>query len=178
MSVTNLFRDQLHCDLYLNSIGIGNRASKGKTILMNSDGIVRQTKGMAFVLNYNYTHIANSWGAAGVLIKPPIVDATPYRIQATIYNSQPSEKYIVVGHAPLAPTGTNDLITNVIPYPNEDGVFDQVVLVPAAQPGDEDKPIAIGIAIGANGTSVALIEANISVQNLAQTAPQFAASMS
>ena len=155
-------------------------------ITMNSSGVVNQTTGAAHgVGNFQSGNGYNQWRGAGVLMSQPVVDDTPYRVKAYL-GAEKSSMYIFVGYAPLAPTGTNDLITKVVAFQvigygvNDKGIFDEVFLLPGLKAGDPDfqKPLAFGVAVateqgaGVNGSY------NISVQNLAKTAPQFAASMS
>lgn len=185
MSIVNLFRDQIHIEGALNGPEFSTPRTITQEILMNSSGIVNETKGAcnrAYVLpgNMNATH----WTGVGVLMSAPIVDATPYRIQAGVVSDK-AIIHIVIGFAPLAPTGTDDVITSVVNFPIQGagsgaaGSFNGVVLVPGVKEGEPDygKPIAIGVAIS-NTTTNPVSSYFISAQNLAKTAPQFASSMS
>lgn len=127
---------------------------------------------MARWINQNHTAVSINWSSVGVLIRPPQTDATPYRVKANVYTSVITlDKYIVVGKAPASP-GPSNTITDVVAFPFSGSSFDDVVLVPETG----DLPVAIGVAFGA--TASALVEGNISVQNMAMPAPQFSTSMS
>lgn len=108
----------------------------------------------------------------------PEVDDTPYRIKcrAKVLSEL---QYIIIGYAPSAPNGVNDLITKVcaIPFSGVEG-FDDIILMRSVPKGDPEygKAVAIGIAIESNQKQKSYFA--LSVQNLAVTAPQFAASMS
>ena len=114
-------------------------------------------------------------------MKGPIVDATPYRVK--IYGHTTGvASYAVVGY-PETTTG-NDRCINAIAFPlgyDQQFVFDEVLLMPQWPESDPlyESPIAIGVAAGGSAKGAGeLIEFTMSVQNLSETAPKFAASMS
>ena len=168
-----------HIDQLATGQLIGTRSDKGKTINAYSSGIVNQTFGTAFISNYTYAHQSGKWGGSCVLIKQPLVDATPYRVKIYVYcSTEDTERYLIVGTAPAAPTGNDDLIENVYPIPFKSDSLDEVILIPSPPVGFEDRALAIGLGLGAAGSGNALVEAAMSVQNLSMPAPQFSASMS
>lgn len=181
----NLLRDLNHANPGGYQPGFSTQNIMGSTIKMNSSAIVNQDIGSAFNPYYLSAAVSgnNYWRGAGLLMSAPVVDKTPYRIKAYCI-TRTAHGFVFAGYAPASPTGTNDTITSVVSWPiscidsNEVGMFDEVVLMPGLQQGDPDfgKPIAFGIACQNNQNAV--IRFNISVQNLAKTAPQFAASMS
>ena len=181
----NLLRDLVYVDPGAAQLGLSTEAN---SVLLqanlNSSGIVNQTEGVATINNGTYSATTNSnwWKAAGLLISPPVVDSTPYRVKAYVACFT-GNAHIIVGRAPLAPTGSNDPITNVTGIPitagshNEVAVFDECILIPGVPESDPDfkKPVAFGIACSGSAGGIRF---HLSVQNLAKTAPQFAASMS
>ena len=191
-NLTNLFRDQFHVNLEQGEIGFANNTSpndkQNRRIEMNSTGVVNDTFGIAYMSNISVNSTTKDrWRGAGVLIAPPIVDDTPYRVKAYASGDH-AYFYVFVGYAPLSSNGNSDVITKLNSWPiskyndgsNEGGFayFDEVIKVPGVADGDPEfgKPIAIGVAI----TNLAGSDAaySISVQNLAKTAPKFAASNS
>lgn len=188
MNLTNLLRDQVHIVPGQSNNGFATttigRASN--TVYMNSTGIVNMTSASRHAADQNSNSInIQSWIASGMLMLQPEVDATPYRVKASIV-ANTLTAHLIIGYAPVGPTGLNDLVTKVTSFPLMDyevgqtsAKFDDVLLFPSVNEGDSDygKPIAIGIAVS-NQSGNPRISYNISVQNLAVTAPQFAASMS
>ena len=155
---------------------------------MNSTGVVNDTYGLAYISNQSINSTSKDrWRGAGVLVAPPIVDDTPYRVKAYASGDN-AYFYVFVGYGPLAANGNGDVITKLNSWPitpyNDGttvggfGYFDEVIKVPGVAEGDPEfgKPIAIGVAITNLGGSDAAY--SISVQNLAKTAPKFAASNS
>ena len=153
---------------------------------MNNDGIVKHTVGTAFALRRQSTPGTDQeWRTAGLLMSPPLVDDTPYMVRLRASATESTLLFFFTGTGPMAPTGTDDPITNcsIIPIArnlsNSHGYFNEVVLVKGRSPGhpDYNKPIAfgLGLSLGSNPTQVYY---HMSVQNLSKTAPQFAASMS
>ena len=179
-SVSNLFRDQFHVDQKATLLTFPTAVLKsGGSVSMNSDGVVYTTKAMARALGTVVNTGSGYWYSVGLMMKPPIVDDTPYRVKAT-WHASTQQQYLIIGYAPAAPTGSGDLITQIVAKPiqrcNE---VDEVFLIKGLAEGDPDfgKPMAFAIAF-ASTTSGDLGEMTISVQNLAQTAPKFAASIS
>ena len=180
-NLTNLLRDQAYVEPLAERLGYGTENDKGKVIWMRSTGIVNQTRAMATTLEAVVSTAANRWFGSGVLIKGPIVDSTPYRVKVHALSSGVAT-YVFLAY-PETTTGLDRCI-NTIAFPlGYDGgmQFDEVINVPAWPESDplHESPIAIGVAAGqAIKGSGELIEYYLSVQNLAQTAPKFAASMS
>ena len=182
-NLVNLLRDQVHSAPGQAFVGL-NAAfmAVGNRINMNSSGIVNQTFGSA---NNSLTGVTGagtaSWQGVGVLMSQPIVDSTPYRVKAYATCSS-AVIYVFLGYAPGAPATINT-IESVVAYPitgYESNVyksnnFDEIILVPGNQ---NNNPVAFGIAIAAGSGESAQLSYSISVQNLAKTAPTFAASMS
>ena len=162
-------------------VSIQNSTMSSRTIYMNSNGVVNQTAGSVYQPYAGKSGGgANVWHGAGLLMSVPVVDDTPYRVKA-VCGARNCSMHIFVGNAPAAPTGSDDLVTQVVSWPiigeQEDiGSFDEVLLIKA---NDTliGGPLAFGIGI-AVGSGTMIAGYNISVQNLAKTAPQFAASMS
>ena len=181
----NFLRDMVHARPGQAVAGFPAAAAVSSTCPMNSSGVVNQTAGSQHNPYFTQGNIGwNLWHASGVLMSQPVVDDTPYRVKAYVAGVA-TRIHIIVGYAPAAPTGVNDAITNVVPYPaaeysdvGREGVFDEVILMPGLQSGHPDfgKPIAFGVAISTLATSH--VAFNISVQNLAKTAPKYASSMS
>lgn len=185
MSLTNLFRDQLHVEPFQEQIEWSVVGTIGNNCWMNSTGIVNQTKGMVWNIGLDSGTInATQVKGAGLLMTQPIVDATPYRIKARIGGTG-LKAWAFVGYAQASPTGTKDLVQELVAWPialdpgHPIGVFDEIVLVPGLQENDPyaDRPLAFGLLISDAPNNVGS-SFNISVQNLSKTAPQFAASMS
>ena len=152
---------------------------------MNSTAIVYQTEGFAHqAFNGVNATQSNYWVGSGLFISQPVVDDTPYRVKGTFIGDGMS-CYLFVGRGPANPTGVNDLITDVVAIPltgAKDGIdtrINDVINIeglPDSHP-DFQKPLAFGYGISvAAGSGTAAY--SLSVQNLAKTAPQFAASMS
>ena len=188
----NLFRDQLHANLEQGETGFANNTTAGdkqnRRIEMNSTGVVNDTFGLAYISNQSLNaQSKDRWRGAGVLIAPPIVDDTPYRVKAYAAGDH-AYFYVFVGYAPVAANGNSDVITKVNAWPisqfndgsNEGGLgyFDEIIKVPGVAEGDPEfgKPIAIGVAM--SNLAGSDVQYSISVQNLAKTAPKFAASIS
>ena len=147
---------------------------------MNSSGVVNQTVGSVDEAQNGIT--AGTWYGSGLLMSFPVVDATPYRVKVHALAAN-SDMMVVVGYAPVAPSGSGDLITKPVFFPltdsqNANAKFDEVLLMPGLESGDPDfgKPLAFGVVISPYSTVYPTW--HISVQNLAKTAPTFAASMS
>ena len=147
---------------------------------MNSSGVVNQTVGSVDEAQNGIT--AGSWYGSGLLMSFPVVDDTPYRVKVHAFAAN-SDMMVFTGYAPAAPTGAGDLIAKPVFFPltdsqNANGKFDEILLMPGLESGDSDfgKPIAFGIVISPYSTVFPTW--HMSVQNLAKTAPQFAASMS
>ena len=184
-ALVNMLRDLVHIEPGSSLIGLSpTMSSVTGYVNMGSSGIVEQTKGSAHHTYAGTTGTGRSqWTAAGVLMSQPVVDATPYRLKVYARAGN-SHIYVIVGTAPASPTG-NDRIDNVVSfpissYPSEKGEFDEIILVPGRNPQDPlfQRPLAFGVAVAVENAINPLLAYNISVQNLAKTAPQFAASMS
>ena len=148
---------------------------------MDSSGIVNQTTGFVQQVGRNIPTLISSSDCrcVGVLMRPPVVDDTPYSVRAFTIAEQGS-MFVFVGVAPANPDGDNDEIENPVFFPVSNlaqGRFTEVIKVPGNTPGYEDRPLAFGIAIS-NTKNNNVLSCVLSVQNLAMTAPQFAASMS
>ena len=184
-SVTNLFRDQVYVNPGILQPGFSSQIVIGSSANMMSSGVVQQSQASAVNHRIGVASTSgNSWRASGLLISQPVIDSTPYRVKAYVATAN-GNGYVFVGYAPASPTGNDDLITNVTAFPVtveaqvEAGIFDEVLYIPGLPQGDPnfDKPLAFGIAVEAPvGTTI--VRYNLSVQNMAKTAPQFAASMS
>lgn len=188
MNLTNLFRDQAHVDLEQSPLTLATYVPiSSRTVKMNSNAVVNQDYGFAYS-NYLVTTVSNVsyWEGAGLLMSVPVVDDTPYRVKARV-NVYRGNAYAFCGYSPASPTGSADTITKVVSYPiasavaveSAAGEFDEVIKIPGLSEGDTEfgKPIAFGIAF-ASAAAGANCAFNISVQNMAKTVPQFAASMS
>ena len=182
--IINFLRDNLHTTPGITAqTWAPTRISISSSIRMNSSGVVNQTSGMSHMPFVNLQGQGVSlWTGSGLLMDQPNVDATPYRVKAYAAADN-AFCYLFCGYAPSSPTGVDDIITSVIAWPigSVGGIstFNDLILLPALdeQSPDFGKPIAFGVAVAMkSGTFSASY--NISVQNLAKTAPQFAASMS
>ena len=185
-TLTNMLRDLVHVDLGAAQHAFGTEdVMTNQNAKMNGSGIVYQTQGSASHAHdsVNGTSAANRWRASGLLMSQPIVDATPYRVKAYVWVANMNLS-LFVGYGPTNPTGSDDQINKCVQFPltagahDENGIFDDIILIPGLTQQDPDfgRPIAFGI--GVSGSSGGTCRFNLSVQNLAKTAPQFAASMS
>ena len=187
-NAVNLLRDMLHTDPDQADItGFGQVAEiRNREAYMNNPGIVYQTKGNSFAIRRQSTPgNDNEWRTAGVLMSPPLVDDTPYRVKLSAACTESALLFFFTGYGPLDPTGTDDFIEKCTLVPiarnlnNPWGVFDEVVNIPGRGPQhpDYNRPIAfgLGLSLGSNANQAYY---HISVQNLSKTAPQFASSMS
>ena len=158
-------------------------------VYFNGDAIVYQTQASMHQQIATISPLGN-YSTAGLLISQPVVDATPYRVKANVCSYE-AFVYLCVGYGPEAPTGSADLATKCRYFPLQisgskgsgaiygpAAQFDETILIPGVPEGDPDfaKPMFFGIMCAADGNPVAGYY--LSVQNLAKTAPQFAASMS
>ena len=145
--------------------------------------IVNQTNGMARVGDANSAGTSYiMWRASGLYISQPVVDSTPYRVKAYVATKGDVICHLVVGYGPKDPTGIDDLVERVVSFPLDPQtgqVFDEVINMPGIPLTDtySTRPIAFGIADISND-SLGRFGFFLSVQNLAKTAPTFAASMS
>ena len=173
----NLFRDQFHSLPGQPETTFAPTASAIlPTIRMNSTGVVFQTAGMA---HQAFAGIAatggNQWVGSGLLMSQPVVDDTPYRLKLYALGDN-CGFYAFWGYAPIAPTGSNDVITkvNIIPMAanktNSEGQIDEVILFPGVPEGNSDfgKPIAFGIGVGVTSGTGSVVY-SLLVQNLAKT---------
>ena len=182
MNLSNLFRDFTHSNPDQADIGWSGPNAIGRTIYVTTNGFVHQDQGFAQTIWATNTGNQSNWYGSGLLIAGAIGDNTPYRVKAYLQADQ-TYGFLLYGYAPLAPAGVNDQITKLHAYPilGPDlsiGKFDDVILVPGLKEGDTDfgKPLFFGF--GVVQTQNAKVSSYISVQNLAKTAPTFAASMS
>ena len=181
----NLLRDLVYVNPGQASVSFGNGMSIGGQLVANNSGIVNTVTG-TMANGYALTGSSGNanWYSCCVLMSPPVVDDTPYRVKLW-YFGENTNGYFYTGYAPLAPTGTNDAITKVqgIPFSHqgsmEKGYFDEAVLMPSIPKTDPDygKPIAFGLAVAVS-TGNPVHAFYMSVQNMEKTAPQFATSMS
>jgi len=177
----NLFRDQFHVKPLEGFVDLGSSTlNNGKTVVCSSNGIVNQTTGMVSYFSRRITTAIpeDNHRAAGILIRPPIVDSTPYMVRAYTYTSLITAT-VFAGFAQEDPDGVNDTIEECTFFPigsenHEIGSFKEVLLMPEAL---TNRPLCFGIAF-TDGKANCSLSFTLSVQNLAQTAPQFAASMS
>ena len=187
MNLTNLLRDLTHVTPGAGFIGLGSTVRTiGSQININTDGVVHQVSASNADGNIQAGQkgTTSQWVGTGLYMSQPIVDATPYRVKAYV-TTHLCEALVIVGYAPNTPTGTNDLITDIVSFPltaagtTESAKFDEIILMPGLSESDPDygKPIAIGLAF-MSANNAAYVRWNISAQNLSKTAPQFAASMS
>ena len=186
----NLLRDARHTK----QGGIGRPGWRGNgninndTVYFNNNGIVNQTIAIQDEL-VTQPPVAN-YNGSGILISQPVVDDTPYRVKG-MFLGWDCYAYLFIGYGPSSPVGQGDQATKCTYIPlaasGQQGSgaaavqaaeVDEVIIIPGLSEGDPDyqKPIAIGFMMQANGTPVGGY--HLSVQNMAKTAPQFAASMS
>ena len=180
MSITNLLRDQRHIKLGQAQPGFAFFSTlAGGNVYANSSGIVNQTYGSSDFVQSGMS--SAGWYGSAVLMSQPVVDATPYRVRLNAQVTS-AELSLFIGYAPSAPTGIADIFTKSVIIPiglGGSGKFDEVVLLPGVDEFsiDYQKAIGFGIVLSkAAGQDYASF--HISVQNLAKTAPTFAASMS
>lgn len=172
--LSNLQRDQFHLNLNTVPLTYGAPGALGTTIKGNSDGIVSQDFSHAFTYG-SVANTAGNWSSFGVLLAQPLVNAEfePYRVKAYIQGT--TEGAVVIGYAPLAPSGTNDDIVVTKPFPiTKSGIFDEVIRLKTSVTYD-GQPIYFGIAAG-EGTELAV--AHISVQRMSVASPQYSSSTS
>lgn len=184
--IVNLSRDAIHVPYSVGDAGISlatQSAMSGVNALLNSDGVVRDAVAYAQIEHAStYTISTLNKRCAGVLMRAPASDNTPYRVKAYAQTGQGNDVSfgIVLGIAPTSPTGSDDTLTNVdyIPF---DGKFDDLIMVPNLDDGDVDydKAIAFGIyCYSETGISSQHIFGHLSVQRLATRPPTFAQSVS
>ena len=159
----------------------GFASAAGGVVQCNNSGIVNQTVGTA---QTGQTTIGGAnYYASGVLMAQPVVDDTPYRVKAYVLSLMYA--YLYVGYAPANPTGNGDTIEKCVFMPitaRTEGphaaMFDDIINFPGVPESDPyyQRPVSFGIVARSFSNHDAAF--NISVQNLAKTAPQFAASMS
>lgn len=187
MNLVNLLRDQTFCSPGTAQVSPGatTTAISTNTVTINSDGVVNQTNGFVWGADQRLTATSfTTWYGVGLMMQYPIVDATPYRLKGYV-SARDCIASFFLGYAPSSPTGTGDLITKIIASPltsfdmQEHGKIDDIVTIPSLPESDPDygKPIAFGFAF-VNPTSNAILHYSLQVQNMANTSPQFAASMS
>ena len=158
----------------------GFASTAGEIVQANNSGTVNQTVGTA--MSQQSSIGGANFYAAGVLMSQPVVDDTPYRVKMYVLSLMYS--YAFVGYAPANPTGNNDTIEKCSYFPltarDVDHVahFDEIVSFPGVPEGDPyyQRPLCFGVVARSFANHDAAF--NMSVQNLAKTAPQFAASMS
>lgn len=159
----------------------GFASTAGETVVASNSGVVNQVVGTA--MSQQGSIGGANFYAAGVLMSQPVVDDTPYRVKAYVLSLMYC--YAFIGYAPAAPVGV-DTIERCTFFPLTSrtdagpavGLFDEIINFPGLPKGDpyEDRPICVGLVARSFANHEAAF--NISVQNLAKTAPQFAASMS
>jgi hypothetical protein len=181
--IVNLLRDQVHTSLGqpLLTFATTETNMMESELRMNSTAIVNQASG-SIQIPYSATAGAEyrTWFGLGVLMAPPDVDDTPYRVKLRGYCDRGIAQ-LVVGNAPAAPDGNNDLILDTISFPlafedDRHMLFDDVILIRRDQAGPA--PLAFGIAISGEDGGNIRCGFNLSVQNLARTSPKFASHMS
>ena len=177
-NLINLQRDQFHADPESAErvAGNGTPVAKGSNLNINAPATVFSSEGACFSLGNVDTLLTGEWAGFGVHMEPPRLDSTPYRVHGYAYG--PPELYVVIGYAPLAPTGVNDPLTKCIGIPIKDGWIDEIFLVPAItddQHVDFGKPVSFALAFGETSS---ICEGAISVQNMAKASPTFASSSS
>lgn len=186
-ALVNLLRDMHHTDPETaDGFGFGSAADmRDKEAFMSGPGLVFQTKGTAMMVRRQAAAGGTyDWRTAGLLMSPPLVDDTPYRVKMYC-GFQNAMCFFFTGYGPMDPDGNNDLITGCTAVPlspyleHGSAVFDDIVNIPGRPPGhpDYNKPIAFGMGVALGGANH-LGWFHLSVQNLSKTAPQFAASMS
>lgn len=170
----NIQRDAIYMDPAATRLGLATEVLVSFDLVNgNSDGSVHTDFAFA---QYNYlapvTVSALSAASFGILIAQPIGDRQPYRVKAYGRVTNENEALaIVVGYAPLAPSGTNDEINKPAYFPFN-GEFDELITVDARADGETyfGRPLYFGIV--AFGALAALrLFADISVQNLGVKPP-------
>lgn len=152
--------------------------STATTQRMNSSGSVVMDKGNAHAEYQTVLAITTDYRRSiGVLIQQPEKDNHPYRVLASGningFDKNLNGFAIMVGYAPLSPTGSDDVIEDpyFIPFAEE---FDGLIQVPHLVAGDTyfGRALAIGlVAIAGETVSAAHIYGQISVQNLGVKPP-------
>ena len=139
----------------------------------NSDGVVYQATGFAFVRDLSGTISAGQKGMFGVHIQAPddeYDEAQAYRVRAYLPGG-PSVRGVFIGRNDGTITGSGDGMNHWKAFPVGDNLqFDEVVMV---DPVANDNALVFGIYVGP-GTSVD-ITGIISVQRLATATPAFGA---
>ena len=178
----SLFRDMMHVRPGQSTIGWnGFSSTAGETVQASNSAIVNQVVGTA--MSQQGSIGGANYYAAGVLMSQPVIDDTPYRVKAYVLSLMYC--YAFVGYAPAAPTGI-DTIDRCTFFPLTSRTdagpavahFDEIINFPGLVKGDpyENRPLCFGLVARSFANHEAAF--NICVQNLAKTAPQFAAGMS
>lgn len=176
-NLINLQRDMFHVKVpseqsalvYSNETVLGQNSLNAK-----SDGVVYTDIGYAKSFDQQAV-TAGNWVSMGVVMQPPILEATPYRIKA--YCNEGAA--VVIGYVVSAFTGNNDAVSDIMVFPLNGGVFDDIVLITPEPVGgaDDDKPIYFGIAQGELSSQAGTL-ASISVQRMSVAPPQYSSSVS
>ena len=100
-NLVNLLRDQTHMQFGQTPIAWSSFSTGiGNGTYMNSDSVVYDTKGTVHSPIGTAGNIAaTQWRGVGLLISPPNVDATPYRIKGAVV-AENAVAYAFVGFAP------------------------------------------------------------------------------
>ena len=181
MNLWNLQRDQTHI---VPSTGSGPgwngfASLANSRIFANSSGVVQQI--IASENQQLQTIGGANWYASGLLIARPGVDASPFRVKVSTESFHP--QWLVMGYAPASPTGTNDQIDlcTFIPVGTETYdtyCYDDVIRWPAVLEGDPYYDRALFFGLITRSYSNHITSYHLSVQNITQTPPQYAASAS
>lgn len=183
MSLTNIQRDSFWADLEETiDVQMGTTftpigaLTTDREIIMNADATVQPAVAKAKLSKVTaYTVPAASYGAFGCYMAPPKTDAVPYRVKAYAHGLQSPSCALGVGYAEASPNGVNDVLYPCIILPFDDKV-DDIVIVPKIEDTDPLYGRAIGFAILVGECTSDIVLAQLSVQRLATSPPQFAQS--
>lgn len=120
------------------------------------------------------TIAANSWAGIASYIRPPDVEAVPYRVKAY---GNPTYQILAVGigYCPASPTGTNDVIDPVAVFPFETK-FDELFMIPSLDSADPYYGRSLAFCLICY-YSAGFLSGGLSVQNLSTVPPMYSASV-
>ena len=172
MSLTNIHRDCFHLELKSAEVSLSSDFLFTAPPTVNSTGIVNDGPVASETSDRDVavTVAANSYKAMGVLMKPPLVDRTPYRVKARGHGGLVN--MLLVGYAPASPTGSNDTLDRWN-YQSFGFEYDDIIMLPALESTDAmyGRPIFFGVAVPF--VSASHIQVDVSVQKLSIAPPQF-----
>ncbi len=180
MSIVNLQRDALFLATEKTAIdwGISSTFLEAADLRVDADPVVYDDYANIRSSRDDVIEIlADRCKIVGCYLKAPGIGLTPYHVKAYASSPNTTIKYhVAIGFAPDVITGSDDAIEiyDTIPFTDH---FDDLVMIPQEVAATE-KALFFGVVAIGPTTSDVYITANISVQNLAVSPPQFSQSVS